>query len=98
MGRIAGTQIKQSFEQRAKRLGLIITEPDSLSSNNNNNQLLAKFRGVPFWRWNLSEAKHRELYKAGKCPCFNCKIGWAVKGYERPSPVFPAASVDLTVN
>jgi hypothetical protein len=85
MSKTAGTLIKQSFSQRAKRLGLI---PTTERSDIDERQQLSRFRNCEFNRWDLSVDEHKELYKAGKCKCFQCLIHWPLKNNVE-HPMYP---------
>jgi hypothetical protein len=44
------------------------------------NPFLESLKGCAFWRWELQLLDtHKELYRSGKCQCFNCIIGWPSK-------------------
>jgi hypothetical protein len=91
MSRNAGTLIKQSFGQRAKRLGLATTTTTATiqqSSFIDERHQLYQFHNCEFWRWDLSLHKHQELYKAGKCGCFQCLIRWPIKNNVE-HPIYP---------
>jgi hypothetical protein len=79
MTKSAGILINQSFEKRAKRLGLLITSSSDQSSAISESQLIGQFYNCDFWRWDLSIDKHRTLYRDDKCGCFNCLIKWPIK-------------------
>lgn len=85
MSKTAGTLIKQSYEKRAKRLGLATTKEQT---TNIDERQLSRFRGCEFWKWSLPIEQHRELYKAGNCGCFQCLIHWPIKN-NIEHPIYP---------
>jgi hypothetical protein len=64
--------LEQAVSQTAKEYGLD-------SDTENQQQLIQQFYNIPFWRWDLLVKEHYELYRKGRCGCFNCRIEWPNK-------------------
>jgi hypothetical protein len=76
MPKTASTLIRQSYEKRGKRIGVLSVDDNTVNNTLNS---LEKFHNCEFWPWDLPIEKHRELYKANLCRCFNCQVGWPSK-------------------
>jgi hypothetical protein len=67
---------EQAINQVAKEYGL---DPDDVVQNKRE-EIIKRLRNTSsFFRWDLPTDKHYQLYKAHKCNCFYCLIGWARK-------------------
>src|SRR5688572_4384026 len=82
------TTVRQAFEARLKRR--IAANPQlyqRYKSDTTSTRLFELIKGTSFWRWDLDVDTHKQLYKGGKCRCFNCLLpaGWPKKnGIENP--------------
>jgi hypothetical protein len=79
----AGALIKQSFERRAKRLGLATSEESAIEAAE-----LDKFKGSKFWIWDRNS--HRKEYErtGGHC-CFNHMLPSLPVKNGQEMPLFP---------
>jgi hypothetical protein len=79
--------LKQSFEQRLKRQGIITPNEEKSLTNKEEEYYLEQFRNCRFWIWDKEEHKVEYRRTKGKC-CFNHMIGLPVKN-NQSHPIYP---------
>lgn len=72
--------LEKAINQVAKEYGLD-------SDTEKQDQIIQQFHDIPFYPWDLSVDEHYNLYRKGRCNCFNCKIKWPTKN-GRVYPLF----------